>query len=831
MNTLARDTQYALRLLLKQKAYAASVLITLALCVGANAAMFSVVNSVLLKPLPFPDPDRIVHIYNSYPQAGADRGGASVPDYYDRLEHVPALSDIALTQKRGITVGDAGRPERVTGMAATPSLFPLLRVPAFTGRTFQPEEGEPGLELQAMLSYGYWQDQYAGSADAVGSSIRIDDVTHTIVGVMPRDFLFDDPDIKVWVPLAFTPEMRADNARHSNDWEMFARLAPGTSVAQAQAQIDALNAQNDERFPAFRDVLKSVGFHTAVVDYRSDLTRDVRGTLWLLQGGVLLVLLIGCVNIGNLILVRSTVRHRELATRSALGADRPHLVRQLLTESSVLALTGGALGLLVGWAGVRGFAAFAAAELPRGTEIALDTPTMVTALLVSILAGLAFGSIPVARLFRADLSAVFRDEGRTGTASRGTTRWRGALVVAQVSLAFALLTGAALLVTSFARTLRTETGFHAGGVLAAAISLPATRYPDAAARTAFNARLLEQVRALPGVVEAGMTTVLPFSGSINASVITPEGYEPRPEESLSAPINSRVSDGYFEALGIELVAGRSFNAADAADAAPVVIVDELLAERFWPGQDAIGRRVTQGAPGVDRDEELTYRTVVGVTRAVRVASLVGDQPPGHIYFPLTQASAMSTFLAVRTSTTLPSTGLAHASLNNTAASLSNALRAVVIQLDPDLPVYDVRTMEQRIATSLTNERSRMILLAGFAGLALVLAAVGLYGVLAYSVAQRTGEIGIRVALGGSAASVFSLVLSEGARLVALGLAAGLAASLALARFVESMLFGVAPTEPLVYAAAFGLLSLTALVACAVPARRAMKIDPMSAMRG
>jgi predicted permease len=817
MTDLLRNARYALRLLGQQKAFTAAVLLTLALCIGANAAMFSVVNSVLLRPLPFPDADRLVHIYNSYPKAGVERGGAAAPDYYDRLEHTTSFTDIAMLQSRGMTVGEAGRPERVTGMAVTPSFFEMLRIAPAAGRTFTADEGEPGNELQAVLSHGYWQEKYAGSADALGATIRINDVAHRIVGVMPSGFTFADEDVRIWVPLAFGPAMRGVDARHSNNWEMIARLAPGASVESAQAQIDALNARNDEEYPQFREILAGVGFRTHVVDYRSDLVRNVRGTLWLLQGGVLFVLLIGCVNIANLILVRSTSRHRELATRSALGAGRSALVRQLLTESTVLAAGGGALGLLVGWAGVRAFAAVAAAELPRGTEVAFDLSTAAVAFVTALLAGLLFGAIPVARLLRADLSSVFRDEGRTGTASRTTNRWRGGLVIAQVSLAFALLIGAGLLVTSFARTLRVETGFDADGVLTASVSLPVTRYADDAARAAFSQRLLERVRAVPGVTDAAVTSVLPFGGNFNASAITPEGYEPRPDDNLIAPINSRVSDGYFESLGIEIVAGRAFNATDVAGAAPVAVIDELLAERFWPGQDPLGRRIAEGVPGVVGEEEPTYRTVVGVARNVRATSLVGDQPPGHFYMPFAQTSTSRIFLTVRTAIT--------------PLGVTNAVRAAVMELDPDMPVYDVRTMQERIATSLTTERARLYLIVAFAALALFLAAIGLYGVLAWSVAQRTGEIGIRVALGSSAAAVFRLVLSQGARLVAVGLATGLAAAILLARFVESMLFGVTPTEPAVYAGVLVLLSMTALVACVVPARRAMRVDPMTAMRG
>jgi predicted permease len=815
MSTLTQDVRYAMKLLAKQKSFTAAALLTLALCIGANTAIFSVLNSVLLRPLPFAHGDRLVHIYNSYPGAGVERGGAAAPDYFDRRAEVPALHDVALTQSRGMTIGESGRPERVTGMAVTPSLFDVLGVSAALGRTFLATEGEPGNEQHALLSWALWQERFAGSPDAIGQTIRIDDVAHTIVGVLPRRFVFEEADARVWVPLAFTEEQRGDNARHSNNWSMIGRLRGDATVAQAQAQIDALNAGLLERMPQFRDIIEKVGFRTVVVDYRQDMTREVRGTLWLLQGGVLLVLLIGCVNIANLVLVRSTSRHRELATRSALGAPRARLARQLITESLVLAIAGGILGVLVGWAGVRMFAVYLSAELPRGTEIGLDLLTAAVAGVIATLAGLLFGAIPVARLIRADLSSVFREEGRTGTAGRRTHALRGALVVSQVALAFALLAGAGLMMTSFARTLAVDTGFDPQGVLTASVSLPVTRYPDAASRRQFGEALVERLRAAPGVNTAAVSSILPFGDEYNASAVTPEGDTERPEETLIAPINSRVSDGYFEAMGIDVVAGRAFDATDAEGSMPVAIIDRFLADRFWPGQDPLGRRIAQGVPEPG-DDQLQYRTIVGVVDNVRAQNLAGEQALGHLYIPAAHAPIARYFIVLRSD------------IEPTA--LAGTVRAIVTGLDADLPVFDVRTMESRIATSVVTERLRMMLLAAFGTLALFLALVGLYGVLAYSVAQRRAEIGIRMALGSSAAAVFRMVLGHGARLLAIGLAVGLALTIALGGVVSTMLYGVEPADPLVLAGVLTLLGATAFGACLLPARRAMRVDPLVAMR-
>ena len=815
METLRKDVRFAAKLLLKERGFTAAALLTLALCIGANTAMFSVIDSILLKPLPFRDPGQIVTVFNSYPKAGVERGSNGVPDFYDRLE-LQAFESLAMYQTQGMTIGEPGRPERVLGLAVTPSFFPLLGVPAQLGRAFTPEEGEPGNERQAVLSWGLWQEQYAGAPDVLGRTIRVNDVAHTIVGVMPRNFSFDDPDVRMWVPLAFTAEQRSDDSRHNNSWEMIGRLSSRTSVAAAQAQVDALNGRLDERFPQFAPLLKDVGYRTWVHGYQADLTREVRGTLWLLQAGVLFVLLIGCVNIANLMLVRSTSRHRELATRSALGAGHGRLVRQLLTESILLAGIGGAFGLLLGYAGVRAFAAFAVEHLPRGGELALDVRTLLVAALTSLAAGLVFGAIPVLRLRRADLSSVFRDEGRTGTAGRRTQALRGGLVVAQVSLAFALLVGAGLMIASFGRMLRVDPGFTPTHVLTASVSLPVTRYEEDADRARFTALLLEQVRALPGVTRAAVTNVLPFGDDFNSSVVTPEGYVLTPGEALISPINSRVSDDYFTALDIELIAGRGFDAGDVAAATPVAIIDRKLAEHFFPGQDPLGRGITQGAPGLGDDDELVYRTIVGVVDEVRVASVTDAPPSGHFYTPTAQQPSGRLFIVVRAA--------------GEPTAITGALRGVLSGLDPDLPLYQVRTMEERMAASLSTERARMVLLAGFAGLALFLAAIGLYGVLAYSVAQRSAEIGIRMALGSTTRGVFTMVLRQGAALTALGLALGLGGSLVLARVVRSMLYDVAPTDPVVYAGVLTLLALTALTACAVPARRAARVDPLAAIR-
>ena len=818
MDALLRDIRYGLKRLGKDRGFLFSALLTLGLCVGANAAIFSVVRSVLLKPLGFPESERVVLIYNSYPNANAPRASAGVPDYFDRLEATSAFEEIALVQDRGLTVGETGATERLTGSRVTPSFFRLLRTPAAAGRTFTEEEGEPGSERHVVLSWGFWQERFAGRADAVGQDVRIDGLAYSVVGVMPREFLYQNPNVRMWIPLAFSAADRSDDQRHSNNFQMIARMRPGVSLEQAQGQIDAVNSANLERFPQWRELLTNAGFHTVVTSLRAEMTRDIRSTLVLLQVGVLLVLIIGCVNIANLILVRATSRTREMATRLALGAGRGRLARQLLTESVVLGLLGGVLGLVVGRAGLLIFSVLGAADLPRGSEIRMDASVTAFTFVLAAFAGLLFGGLPVVRLRNADLSTVFREEGRTGTAGRSTMSLRGMLVSAQVAAAFALLIAAGLILVSFARTLAIDPGFEADGLLTANVSLPITRYGSDEERVTFQTRALERIRALPGVSAASATSLIPFSGDFSSSVVTPQGYVPQPGESPISPIQSYVATDFFETMGIELVSGRTFTPQDAGDSEPVIIVDEWLARRYWPGEDPVGRGLYEGIPDVGLDNITRLRRIVGVVREIRVANLAGEQPAGHFYIPLAQSPRINLVLAIRSSAAEP------------AASLSAPLRAAIAEIDPDLPVYGITTMRERAADSLRTERARAALLLAFGAIALTLAAIGIYGVLAYAVSLRTGEIGIRMALGSPGAAVFGLVLRQGLAWVGAGLLVGLLASLALGRMLRGLVHGVGTTDPLVFGAVLALLAAVAVVACIVPARRAARVSPTIAMR-
>jgi predicted permease len=816
MVTLLADVRYGLRLLLKQRGFTIAALCTLALCIGANSAIFSVVNSVLIRPLPFPEGERIVRLMNSYPNAGAPRGDNSAPDYFDRLEGTTAFSEISLMRNRGFTVGEQGSPELIRGMNVTPSFFRLLALQPAIGRWFSEDEAEQGNTNRVILSYGLWQERFGGRSTAIGSNLRIDGEPYQVVGIMPRNFAYGDNEARLWTPLYLPAPLRADDQRHNNNYEMIARLKPGVSLTQAQAQIERLNQLIDQRFPQFTEILKNAGFRTIVTGYNADLVRDVADTLWLLQAGVLLVLLIGCVNLANLLLVRSTARHRELATRSALGAARIRLVRQMLTESVVLSLAGGVLGLLLAYALVRSFSSFAPELLPRGDEVRMDWVVAGGTLLLAFIAGLVFGTIPVVRVLRANLSSVFREEGRSGTANRAALLIRSGLVVAQVALAFALLIATGLMIATFKQTLNVPTGFRADGVLTASVAFSPARVQSDEALTVSMHNLIDRVRAIPGVTSAGYSNVIPFGENFSSSVLTPEGYQPRPGESLYSPSQSVVSSGYFETMGIELVRGRYFDHTDIQTSPRVMIIDEALARRFWPGQDPIGQRALDGVPNVGLDEGITTWTVVGVVKTVRLVGFTGQQPDGQYYFPADQQPRSRVYLTMRTSAD-PTT-------------IVGPLRKAVASLDPDLPVYDVQNLRDRMSAYVATDRLRLVLMIGFALVAVFLSGVGLYGVLAYTVAQRTGELCIRMALGSSTRELFRLVLANGLRLTALGLAIGLTVSLIFSRMLQSLLFGVQPNDPMVIVGVFLLLSATAAVACYIPARRATRLSPMLALR-
>ena len=816
---MLNDVRVGLRLLLKDKSFTVTAALTLAVCIGANTALFSVVHNVLLRPLPVPESERILVMENVYPKAGADVGGAGVPDYYDRLRDVSVFEEQALYNANNVNVDQNGVPTRIRAMNVTPSFFRLLHVPVQLGRAFDEKDGEPGNEQKIILSYALWQTQFGGDAQAVGRDLRLDGQPYTIVGVMPRSFDFLNPNIMLWRPLAFTAEQKSDAHRHNNNFQMIGRLNPGASAQQAQAQVDALNKANLERFPQYKELLINAGFHTRVSSLQDNLVRDVKATLYLVWGGALFVLLIGCVNVANLVLVRSRARLKELATRLALGAGRLRLARQLVTESVVLTLVSAVAGLLLGYALLRGLGTLGIQDLPRGTEIRLDGVVAAWTVGLAAAIGIALGLIPVASALPANLTTALHEEGRSGTVGRGARTLRRTLVVAQVAFAFVLLIGAGLLFASFRKVLSVDPGFNADRVLTASITLPRTRYAKDEAMMQFADEALRRIRALPGVVSAGATTTIPFGGNQSDSVILAEGYQMKPAESVISPQSVDVTPGYFEAMGVKRLRGRFFDQRDAATAPPVIIVDDKLAKRFWPGQDPVGRRMykpTDINQLLAITDKTVFLTVVGVIGDMKLHDLVeGPKAVGAYYFPIAQDAARSMTFAIKTA--------------GEPTSVTSAVRGAINGIDRELPVFDTQTMEERTEKSLMTRRSPVLLSLGFGVVALMLSAIGIYGVLAYLVTQRTKEIGIRIALGSSARAIFELVLREGAVLIAGGFVLGAIGVVALRRSLESELFGVSATDPIVLTTVTAVLALVALAACALPARRATKIDPIVAL--
>ena len=829
------DIRVGLRLLWKDKAFTVTAALTLALCIGANTALFSVVHHVLLRPLPIPESDRIVLMGNAYPKAGASAaagGNSAAPDYFDRLRETDVFEEQAVYNGGNQSIDQNGTPIRIRMNRVTPSFFRLLRIAPALGRAFSEQDDEVGNDKKVVLSYALWQSAFGGDPAAIGKDLRLDGVPFAVIGVMPKGFYFLNPNVMLWRPLAFTAQEKSDERRHNNNYQNIGRLKPGARIERAQQQIDALNARNLEKFPALKPLLVNAGFHTTVDPLQETLVRPIKATLYLMWGGALFVLLIGCVNVANLVLVRSRARMKEMATRLALGAGRFRIGRQLVVESLLLTLLSAAAGLLVGYGALQLLGTLNIQELPRGEEIRLDGVVIAYTLGVAAVIGFVLGLIPVANVLPANLTIVLREEGRGGTAGRGARTLRRSLVVAQVAFAFMLLVGAGLLFASFRQVLAVQPGFNPDGVLTASIGLPRARYADDKALVGFTHEALRRLRALPGVTAVGATNTIPFGGNNSDSVIFAEGYQMKPGESVISPAQVVVTPGYFEAMGVKLARGRFFDERDAITAvaspdaggrpglaASSIIVDETLAKRFWTGRDPIGRRMY--FPNDIKDltaitDKTVFHTVVGVIREVKLHDLTeGQNSVGAYYFSMNQAPSSGMTFAIKTA--------------GDPLSLTSAVRGALNGLDRELPVFDTQTLEQRLEKSLVSRKSPALLALSFGVIALFLSAIGIYGVLAYLVTQRTKEIGIRIALGSSARAIFELVLREGLMLIAGGFALGAAGALVLRKSLETQLFGVSATDPIVLITVTGILAAVAVAACALPARRATRIDPIVAL--
>ena len=818
MDALIRNLRLALKLLRKDRGFSSAVLATLALCIGANAAVFSAVNAVVLRPLPFESPERLVNIYNNYPASGVLRAGVSAADFFYRREGIEAFEEVGGFQYGGSTIGEPGSPERVLHMWMTPSLLPTLGVEPILGRNFTEEEMEPEKARKVILGYEFWQERYAGAPEVLGRDLRIDGRPYTIVGVLPKRFRFlYQWDHRIYLPMPFTSTQRTLASLHSNALGMIARLKPGVPIETAREQVAAQSEVLNREWPVANgpQLMKDAGFFVTVEYLQTDLQSGIRPIFLLLWAGVAFVLLIGFVNIASLILARANTRAHELATRIALGADRKQLAGQIVAESAVLGLLGGVLGLAAAWLGIQVMKLLEIDGFPRGNEIALDGSVLLFTLAVAGGAALIFGAISLFRILRIESTAARHLQGIATTAGRRQAFVRRSLVTVQVATAFVLLIGAGLLGRSLWNVENVDPGFQVDSAFSGFISLPATRYPDDESRLRFIDRMLEEVRALPGVRNAAVTTRLPFLTVRSAELVVAEEQQITPGEVLVAPLRATAGPGYFETMGIPIVKGRAFTESDDRDHEQVVIVDEWLAERLWPGEDPIGRRLYYGLPEETWKEERFFR-VVGVAGSVKYLDLAETGTVGAYYFTYRQLPMDWMVMAVRAESEL--------------GPLIETVQKAVLELDPELPYFFPTTIEERIRRSLLGRRTPAYLLTAYAALALFLAALGLYGVVSYSVSQRTREIGIRVAIGSSQAGIVRLIVGEGLKLLALGLLIGAVAILPLRSFIEELLYGVGPANPIVVAGVALLLAVSTIAACATPALRAARIDPVAALK-
>jgi len=800
----------ALRSLLKYPGFSVTALTILAICLGTNLAIFAVVDAVLVRPLPFPEANRLVAVVNSYPAAGYPHGGASVANYFDRRHAIPAFASVSLIAQGNVIIGDPGSPQRAPVANVTPEFFATLSVPLALGRSFSEDEMSYAAGQVAILTGEFWRAHFRSDSHVLGKTFLNDGIPVTVIGVLPSGFRFPGCKAEFFRPLASDVAQRSPKNRHANGGEMVARLASNATLAEAQAQIDAFNARQFSDDP-MSGALKGWGYHTFVRSLQEDHVATARPMLVLLQAGALVVLLIGVVNLANLLLIRASGRAKELAVRQALGASARHLVADALGETVLLSLAGGALGILVGAFGIDLLARFGASQLPVGVLPFLDTRVAFCGLLATLATG-GLLSVPVIWFnLRAKLAPRLH-ESYGGSASRSAQRLRQSFIVVQVALAFVLLSGAALLGRSLERVLETSPGFNSERVLTGMITLPWKRYPNEIAGRAFADRLVSAIRALPGVTHVALNNSMPFTGRVSGVPLSIAGRPNQADNPVRAEHRSGVTADYWAALAIPLRRGRLFEDADGQRTPTVCVIDQIMADRYWPGLDPIGRRLSFGTSFAEKDAA----TVVGIVGNVKQNELGESSGFGMVYFPYAKFQTNFFYLVVRTA--LPS------------STIALSIQKAVLQLDPELPIDDLRPLQSRIDDSLTARRSPALLAGVFAAAALLLASVGLYGVMAYAVAQRAREFGIRLALGAQRGALLRMVFRQGARLAILGLVTGLVIALPLGGYFSTLLFGISARDPLILGAVAILLSSVACLACFVPAHRATKIDPLAALR-
>jgi len=817
--TLLQDVRYGVRTMRRAPGFTLTAVLALALGMGANTAIFSVVNAVLLRPLPYEKPDRLMQVWHTPPQKsfpGMPIFTVSPANFLDWRTQNHSFEGMAAYGFGRYTITGSGHPETLRVVAATHGLLAILHAQPLLGRGFLDGEYESGHEHEVLLSYGLWRSYFAGNPDIVGKNIQLNGQAFTVVGVMGAEFDFPvsgDPDARaqMWKPMAWTDHERA--VRDNRNYGVIARLKDGVTLKQAQAELDAISNRLAQDYPN-----DDKGWGAIAISMRDDLVSDVRPALLILQGAVALVLLIACANVANLMLARALSRRKEVAVRTALGATRRRLLQQALSETLLLAVAGGMLGLVFAHYGVILIVKFLAQRLPRSNEIALDGWVLAFTLGISLLTGFAFGLLPALRMAKADLhEALKQGLGRTAVDSGGS-RTRNVLVVSEVALSLMLLIGAGLLIRSLWVLQHVNPGFDPSRVVTMAVSVPPGKFAEPQQQIGYFGRVLERVRSLPGVQSAGLIDSLPLSGDGSHQPISVEGRPPAPMADLPEVDVRLISPGYMGAMHIPLLNGRDVDDSDVAGRPGAVLISESMAKSFWPNEDAVGKHLTlYFFPDLPR-------VVVGVVADVKMTAMNETQPAPTLYFPLAQLSpvrgaawrSIPMSLAVRT--------------GSAPLSVLPAITGAIRETDGDVPLLNIRTMDDSVSASLSPERFAMLLLGAFAGLALLLAVVGIYSVMSYSVSRRTNEIGIRVALGASRGDVLLLVVRQAMLLALIGSAIGIAGGLSLSRLMASQLYGVGPTDPITFVAVAALLMLVSLAASYLPARRAMRVEPTAALR-
>ena len=828
MTTVGQDLRYALRMLARSPGFTAVAVATLALGIGANTAIFSVVHAVLLKPLPFDRPEELVRVTADLKGQGLVDAGVSPPELFDYRDRSGAFSQISGLYPINANITGMERPERAEVLLVDIGYFDLLGVKPQVGRFFEKPDYRPGIAEIAVISDGWWRRHYAADPGVIGKTFRLDDDMYTIVGVAPPGFRHPgqslQTDVEVWAPSGWSANpFRLPIPRGAYIFRgTLARLKPGVTVEAAQRRLDSLAETFRKEFPS--DYRAADGWTPRVLPLQQDVVGATRPALIVLLAAVGFVLLIACANVANLLLARASSRRREIAVRQALGAGRGRLVRQLLTESLALALAGGLAGLALAAWGVEALVRLAPANLPRIAEVRVDLPVLLFTLGAALVTGLLFGLVPALQTAGSEMFATLKDSARGSTGGRGK-RVRSVLVVAEFALALVLLTGAALLLRTLVRLHRVDPGFRPQNLVTASIWLPQPNVPESgryfqnAAQVVLYRRILERVRQIPGVEAADAATRVPFGGFPFTIPFTIDGRDPE-RGGLGAAEFSSATVGYFGTMGIPLRSGRAFDGHDLEGAAPVAVVSESLAKRFFPGESALGHRIALGrldARGrTPRNGLGVWMEIVGVVGDVKSAALDLEERPA-IYRPLEQAANLSLTLVVRT--------------RLGAGPVAAAIEREMHGIDAELPLYAARTMNEAMARTLAQRGFAMRLLGLFAAAALLLSAVGISGVIAYSVSQRTQEIGIRMALGARPRDVRRMLLGEGAKLAGLGVAIGLAGAFLLTRLMASLLYGVGPRDPLTFLLVPGVLAAVALAATDLPARRASRVDPSRALRG